>query len=183
MAIVEVKTKILPGGRIEVQAPGLVEGEEVTIRIVSGEDAPRSKKSLQEILGRLQGRPTYSRRRKKLNVTSGRNVIHGAIDPPGLGSRLHRLQLFESIGSRQIEPFASASAPLWEALQDQRMSGSSTSALTLLEVLVKPLRERNDYLINLLSRNLSDIFEGLESLDINQGVLRGRPPRFGPTGG
>jgi predicted nucleic acid-binding protein len=42
----------------------------------------------------------------------------------------------------QIEPYLSASTPLWEALDDGRCR-VATSELTWLEVLVKPLRERN----------------------------------------
>lgn len=40
----------------------------------------------------------------------------------------------------QIQPFLAAAAPLWDAL-DAGQATFVTSELTLLEVLVKPLRE------------------------------------------
>jgi predicted nucleic acid-binding protein len=43
----------------------------------------------------------------------------------------------------KIEPYLSASAPLWDALHAGRQA-VLTSQLTLLEVLVKPLRDGND---------------------------------------
>ncbi len=48
MSILELRTSILPGGRIEVQSPDLPEGREVTIRIVL--DAGPPKRPLSEIL-------------------------------------------------------------------------------------------------------------------------------------
>ena len=48
MSTLELKTRILSGGRIEVQAPGLVEGQEVTLRIDVQDGAPPEKKSLME---------------------------------------------------------------------------------------------------------------------------------------
>jgi hypothetical protein len=55
MSTLELKTKILAGGRIEVQDPRLIEGQEVTIRIVLGDEAPRKKRSLLENLGGYKG--------------------------------------------------------------------------------------------------------------------------------
>ena len=68
-----------------------------------------------------------------------------------------------------IEPYAAASAPLWEAVQDQNMP-VVTSLLTLLEVLVKPLREGDDFLIALYRKVLLDT-KGLECLEIGEKVL------------
>jgi predicted nucleic acid-binding protein len=48
----------------------------------------------------------------------------------------------------KIEPYLSASAPLWEALNDGKQE-IVTSDLTLLEVLVKPLRDGNAVLVTL----------------------------------
>jgi predicted nucleic acid-binding protein len=42
----------------------------------------------------------------------------------------------------QIEPYLTAAKPLWDAL-DAGQQQVVTSELTLLEVLVKPLRDRN----------------------------------------
>jgi len=53
--ILELKTKVLPGGRIEVQAPGFIEGQEVMVRIVVEEEAPPAKKTLLENLGGYKG--------------------------------------------------------------------------------------------------------------------------------
>ena len=69
----------------------------------------------------------------------------------------------------QIEPFASASAPLWEALQDRNIV-IVTSELTLLEVLVKPLKDGNAPLIAVYREILLDT-EGLECIEIDQEVL------------
>ena len=55
MSTLELRTKILAGGRIEVQAPGLVEGQEVMLRITIGEEAPREKRSLRENLAGYEG--------------------------------------------------------------------------------------------------------------------------------
>jgi hypothetical protein len=53
MSTLELKTKILPGGRIEVQAPGLVEGQEVTVRIVVEDGAPKQR--INDILAGYEG--------------------------------------------------------------------------------------------------------------------------------
>ena len=55
MSTLRIKTRILPGGRIEVQDPGLIEGQEVTVRIVVDDEAPRQKKSFLENLGDYKG--------------------------------------------------------------------------------------------------------------------------------
>lgn len=69
----------------------------------------------------------------------------------------------------RIEPYLTASAPLWDALNE----GSQivqTSQLTLLEVLVKPLRVGNLPLANLF-RNLLVGTAGLECVPITQSIL------------
>ena len=48
----------------------------------------------------------------------------------------------------RIEPYLTASAPLWDGL-DQGIVQVETSELTLLEVLVKPLRDGNASLVTL----------------------------------
>lgn len=53
----------------------------------------------------------------------------------------------------QIEPYLSAAAPLWDAL-DLGQQQVVTSGLTLLEVLVKPLRDGNAPLADLFRRVL-----------------------------
>ena len=55
MSTLKLKTKILQGGRIEVQAPGLLEGQEVTLHIVVQDEAPREKRSFLENLGDYKG--------------------------------------------------------------------------------------------------------------------------------
>ena len=55
MSILELKTKVLSGGRIEVQAPGLPEGREVTVQIVLSEEAQTEKKTLRENLAGYEG--------------------------------------------------------------------------------------------------------------------------------
>ena len=55
MSILEVKTRILPGGRIEIPSTGLPEGREAIVRIVVEEEPPREKKSLLENLGGYKG--------------------------------------------------------------------------------------------------------------------------------
>ena len=69
----------------------------------------------------------------------------------------------------KIERYASASAPLWDAIHDQRMP-AVTSALTLLEVLVKPLRDGNDDLIATYRRVFLNT-KGLDCLGIDQKIL------------
>ncbi len=51
MSILEVKTRILPGRRIEIPATGLPEGREATVRIVVDEKPPPPKRSFLENLG------------------------------------------------------------------------------------------------------------------------------------
>ena len=46
MSTLELKTRILPGGRIELQDSGLVEGREVVVRIVQEDESRLGKKSL-----------------------------------------------------------------------------------------------------------------------------------------
>ncbi len=55
MAILQFNVRVLPGGRIEVEDPRLIEGQEVTIRIVVGDEAPREKRSFLENLGGYKG--------------------------------------------------------------------------------------------------------------------------------
>jgi hypothetical protein len=55
MTTLELKTRVLPGGRIEVQAPGLPEGREVTVNIVLESDPLPEKKSLLENLAGYEG--------------------------------------------------------------------------------------------------------------------------------
>jgi len=69
----------------------------------------------------------------------------------------------------QIEPFASATAPLWEALQESRLH-VVTSVLTLLEVLVKPLRDKDDFLIAVYRKVFLET-KDLESMEIVKEVL------------
>jgi predicted nucleic acid-binding protein len=69
----------------------------------------------------------------------------------------------------KIEPYRSASAPLWDALN----AGTQevlTSDLTLLEVLVKPLRA-GDVPLATLYRNLLLGTIGLTSLPIDRNTL------------
>ncbi len=55
MTNLRLKTRILSGGRIELQDPRLVEGQEVTVFItLLNEDLPE-KKSLRETLGDYKG--------------------------------------------------------------------------------------------------------------------------------
>jgi len=68
-----------------------------------------------------------------------------------------------------IEPYASASEPLWEALQNQSLP-IITSELTLLEVLVKPMREGNTSLLAVFRKMLLDT-QGLQCLIIDRKVL------------
>jgi predicted nucleic acid-binding protein len=68
-----------------------------------------------------------------------------------------------------IEPYASASAPLWEAIQEQTMP-VVTSMLTLMEVLVKPLRDRDEFLIGVYRHVLLGT-KGLECHEIGREIL------------
>jgi predicted nucleic acid-binding protein len=69
----------------------------------------------------------------------------------------------------RIEPYLSASAPLWDAL-DQGTVQVETSELTLLEVLVKPLRDGNATLVALLRAVLLGT-AGLHCLPVSLQVL------------
>jgi hypothetical protein len=55
MAILEFRTIVLSGGRIEITASSLIEGQEVTVRIVVPDEAAPPKKSLMENLGGYKG--------------------------------------------------------------------------------------------------------------------------------
>jgi predicted nucleic acid-binding protein len=69
----------------------------------------------------------------------------------------------------RIEPYLSASAPLWDALHAGTQA-VATSQLALLEVLVKPLREGNAVVANLF-RNVLLGTAGLSCLPITRGIL------------
>jgi predicted nucleic acid-binding protein len=53
----------------------------------------------------------------------------------------------------RIEPYLSVSAPLWDALNAAKQA-VDTSQSTLLEVLVKPLRDGNAPMVNLFRKVL-----------------------------
>ena len=67
-----------------------------------------------------------------------------------------------------IEPYATASEPLWQALQDGECE-VVTSELTILEVLVLPFRNRDRTLAELYRSLLST--EGFSCLPIDRGTL------------
>lgn len=67
------------------------------------------------------------------------------------------------------EPLATASAPLWEALQ-VGLCRLITSELTLLEVLVKPLRDGNLALASVYRKVVAET-EGLACLAIDRETL------------
>lgn len=69
----------------------------------------------------------------------------------------------------RIEPYLTASEPLWAAL-DAGLAQVATSDLTLLEVLVKPLRDGNSYLVDLY-RNVLLGTAGLNCLPVSRAVL------------
>jgi predicted nucleic acid-binding protein len=69
----------------------------------------------------------------------------------------------------QIEPYLTASAPLWDALDAGRVS-IVTSELTLLEVLVKPLREGKTDLVSLYRTVLLGTV-GLTCLPVSRPIL------------
>jgi len=68
-----------------------------------------------------------------------------------------------------LEPYAKASLPLWEALHRGDCE-VITSALTLLEVLVRPLRERNDA-IAMIFRDLLLDTAGFVCVPIDRDIL------------
>ncbi len=69
----------------------------------------------------------------------------------------------------RIEPFLTASAPLWDAL-DACLASVVTSELTLLEVLVKPLRDGNTALASLYRTVLLGT-AGFTCLPITRSIL------------
>ncbi|MHB1421855.1 MAG: type II toxin-antitoxin system VapC family toxin [Gemmataceae bacterium] len=69
----------------------------------------------------------------------------------------------------RIEPYLTASAPLWDAL-DAGLASVVTSELTLLEVLVKPLRDGNSALASLYRTVLLGTV-GLTSVPITRSIL------------
>lgn len=69
----------------------------------------------------------------------------------------------------QIEPYLTASAPLWDALDAGTVS-VVTSELTLLEVLVKPLRDGNSALASLFRTVLLGT-AGFTCLPITRSIL------------
>ncbi len=69
----------------------------------------------------------------------------------------------------RIEPYLTAAAPLWDAL-DQGTARLATSELTLLEVLVKPLRGGDATLVSLY-RDVVLGTAGLTCLPVTRAVL------------
>ena len=47
---VYIKTTVLPGGRIEISVPELIEGQQATVFVVIEEEAQRQKRPLSELL-------------------------------------------------------------------------------------------------------------------------------------
>lgn len=68
-----------------------------------------------------------------------------------------------------LEPYATASATLWEALQRADCE-VVTSELTLLEVLVRPVRERDETLATIYRNLLLDTV-GFLCIPIDRGLL------------
>ncbi|MGH2493349.1 MAG: hypothetical protein ACRDIV_01460 [Ktedonobacteraceae bacterium] len=59
MAIeVRVKTKVLPGGKIEISAPELIAGQEATI-VVTVEDSKSSERHVIDVLKNLPGHQLF----------------------------------------------------------------------------------------------------------------------------
>lgn len=69
----------------------------------------------------------------------------------------------------RVEPYLTASAPLWDAL-DAGLVQVVTSELCLLEVLVKPLRDGNIALVSLFRTVLLGT-AGLTTLPITRAIL------------
>jgi predicted nucleic acid-binding protein len=69
----------------------------------------------------------------------------------------------------KVEPFLSASIPVWQALRD-KTAEVITSELTLLETLVKPIREKNHEIINLY-RNVLLSSRGVAVYPISRVIL------------
>jgi hypothetical protein len=61
MSILEVKTRVLPGGGIKFEHPALPEGAEVTVtvQVAEGDEPPHKKKSFLENLGGYQGGQSF----------------------------------------------------------------------------------------------------------------------------
>lgn len=64
MSIIEVKTRILAGGRVEIPSTGLPEGAEATVRIVVDDLPPRRK--LSEILAESEEEKSRQQKRSFL---------------------------------------------------------------------------------------------------------------------
>ena len=69
----------------------------------------------------------------------------------------------------QLEPHYSAALPLWEAV-DAGLAQVVTSELTLLEVLVKPLRDGNQQLVHLFEQVLYHT-TGITTAPIDRTIL------------
>ena len=53
--MIEIKTRVLPGGRIEIRSPELVEGQIVTVQVVMGDDAQGPRRTFMENLVDYKG--------------------------------------------------------------------------------------------------------------------------------
>ena len=95
-------------------------------------------------------------------------MIRGATDRTGTG-RIYVDSSSAIYWIERIEPYASASAPLWEALQSGRRE-VETSELTLLEVLVKPLKDNNSTLAKVYQKTLLETV-GLSCRPIDREIL------------
>ena len=70
----------------------------------------------------------------------------------------------------RIEPYLSASQPLWDALRAHTIE-VYTSELTALEVSVKPLRDKDNALYDLYQRILYQV-QGFETIAISSTILQ-----------
>lgn len=56
---VRVKTKVLPGGKIEISAPELIAGQEATIVVTVEDDKPNGQHHVIDVLKKLPGHQLF----------------------------------------------------------------------------------------------------------------------------
>ena len=145
---VHIKTRVLPGNRIEISAAGLSEGQDVDVAITPVDDkkSPLAAGSILEFgLRYRRGRGQHAYSGKTSNSNSGRSVILGIADPAPIRRRVFGCADTSSILLRNIRVMPHICEFSGKRLTDAR-SKLRSSELILLETLVLPMRNHDQQL-------------------------------------
>ena len=77
---IHIKTKVLPGGKIELEIPQATEGEDVDVFVImTSTKLSKSRSSVIDILDEIHQRRPTDEQQQKLTKNSKRSGTHGTI--------------------------------------------------------------------------------------------------------